>query len=104
MFYECDDQNCALDNPADCSNRTFQHAAIRYADHKARSCGFEVFNVHSLVDEAEHRPANVDLDCVHYEISNPMHSFLSIEENSYLWRNLNIECSRCTRVEATITF
>jgi len=46
MFYECDDQNCGLDNPADCSNRTFQHAAIRYADHKARSCGFEVFNVH----------------------------------------------------------
>ena len=45
MFYECDDQNCALDNPADCSNRTFQQAAIRYADHKARSCGFEVFDV-----------------------------------------------------------
>lgn len=45
MFYECDDQTCALQNPADCSNRTFQQAAIRYADHKARSCGFEVFNV-----------------------------------------------------------
>ena len=45
MFYECDNQNCALTNPADCSNRTFQDAAIRYADHKARSCGFEVFNV-----------------------------------------------------------
>jgi AWS domain len=45
MFYECDDQNCALDNPADCSNRAFQQAAIRYAEHKARSCGFEVFSV-----------------------------------------------------------
>lgn len=45
MFYECDHQNCALKNPADCSNRTFQQAAIRYADHKAKSCGFEVFDV-----------------------------------------------------------
>lgn len=45
MFYECDDQCCALDDPADCSNRTFQEAAIRYADHNSRSCGFEVFNV-----------------------------------------------------------
>ena len=45
MFYECDNQNCALRNPADCFNRTFQQAAIRYADHKTRSCGFEVFDV-----------------------------------------------------------
>jgi len=48
MFYECDDQTCALRNPAECSNRTFQRAAIRYADHKARSCGFEVLNVSSI--------------------------------------------------------
>lgn len=47
MFYECDDENCALNNPEDCSNRAFQRAAIRYADHKARSCGFEVFKVNS---------------------------------------------------------
>lgn len=45
MFYECDNTNCALDDQRDCSNRTFQEAAIRYADHKARSCGYEVFNV-----------------------------------------------------------
>jgi len=45
MFYECDDQTCGLKNKKTCSNRTFQHAAIRYADHDARACGFEVFDV-----------------------------------------------------------
>jgi len=45
MFYECDDQTCGLTNHESCSNRTFQQAAIRYADHDARACGFEVFDV-----------------------------------------------------------
>jgi hypothetical protein len=64
MFYECDDLNCALDNPADCSNRTFQEAAIRYADHKAKSCGFEVFSVRHPDGPADSRLANADLDYV----------------------------------------
>ena len=45
MFYECDNNTCALDNPRNCSNRRFQEAAVRYAERQARACGFEVFNV-----------------------------------------------------------
>jgi hypothetical protein len=45
MFYECDDKTCALDYARNCSNRRFQEAALRYAEHKPRSCGYEVFDV-----------------------------------------------------------
>jgi hypothetical protein len=73
MFYECDDQNCALDDPAECSNRAFQRAAVRYADHKARSCGFEVFNVLSFIYRVDSRLVIVGLVCVYYAISSRIH-------------------------------
>jgi AWS domain len=69
MFYECDDQNCALEDSADCSNRAFQRAAVRYADHNARSCGFEVFDVRRW-RRVDSRLLIVGLACVYCETSN----------------------------------
>jgi AWS domain len=103
MFYECDDQSCALDNPADCSNRTFQRGAIRYADHKAKSCGFEVFDVTTNLVLSDHRPVPEDLDCERYGTLSRMHSFWSIEVNLFPPRNVNIAWPRCTLIGATIT-
>jgi len=74
MFYECDDECCALDNRQDCSNRTFQEAAIRYADHNSRSCGFEVFNVLTSINLKLtcFRRGIEGSDCVHCEIFCPI--------------------------------
>lgn len=103
MFYECDDQSCALENPADCSNRTFQRAAIRYADHKAKSCGFEVFDVNTIFALSDNRPGLEDLDYERSETLNRMHSFWSIVANSFPPRNVNIGWPQCTLVVAIIT-
>ena len=47
--YECDEQNCGLNDPQGCSNRPFQKAAIHDAYHGTRSYGFEVFSVSAHV-------------------------------------------------------